>query len=412
MVPFGGWDMPVQYPDGIIHEVNQVRNNVGIFDVSHMARLGFDSDVEVSRSGLPAFIESEVPDLAATFLDTVLSVKASDMGEWQARYHVICNEDGGIIDDAIVYKIPAAQVEFSSFWYATRCFAKPSEHWYLLVVNAGNADADRKWLLDRLGKDKDDDDFEEEEDDDDAFHDIDPFNDIGSQEYGDVVSLDISDQTAMIAVQGPKAVEMLDSMSGGNANKIRRFRSGVLRLGDYGVIATRTGYTGEDGFEIICFRRDAVPLWELLVNAGAAPCGLGARDVLRLEAGLMLHGSDMTVETNPYEAGLGWTVKNDSPDYVAGDALRKIRAEGTARRIVGFEMRGRGIARQGHAIFDGDREVGIVTSGTMSPTLGKAIGMGYVPSEMAKPGTPLSIEIRGRRIDAHVVKMPFYRRSS
>ncbi len=380
MVPFGGWDMPVQYPNGIIHEVNQVRNNVGIFDVSHMARFGFGSDMSTGEAA--ALDEAIGSDPAAQFLDSVLSVKASGLREWQARYHVICDENGGIIDDAIVYKIPNAEVAFGGSEEQPQSPAKQSRHWYLLVVNAGNADTDREWIAVRLG------------------------------ERGCVVFQDISDQTAMVAVQGPNAVKMIDEISGGDAGAIRRFHSGMLHLGDIAVLATRTGYTGEDGFEVICHERFSADLWEMLVKHGAAPCGLGARDVLRLEAGLMLHGSDMTIENDPYEAGLAWTVKNDSTDYVAGNAFRRIKDAGTKRRIVGFEMKGRGIARPDHLIFDGDKEIGIVTSGTMSPTLGKAIGIGYVPTEMAKPGTAISIEIRGRKIDAEVVKLPFYRRSA
>ena len=387
MVEFGGWDMPVQYSGGIIHEVQQVRRHVGIFDVSHMARFGLDS--VVGRDHLP-----DLPvagDTAAEFLDTVLSGKASNLHEWQARYLVICNENGGIIDDAIVYKIPDAEMPFAAYWDTTRCFVEPSKHWYLLVVNAGNARDDKEWLLERL----------------ETYESSVPT-------VADVSFEDISAQTAMIAVQGPHSVELLDSISGGDATDISRYHAGALSLGDIRVLAMRTGYTGEDGFEIICDQDSAASLWEMLVAEGAAPCGLGARDVLRLEAGLMLHGSDMTVENNPYEAGLDWTVRNDSSGYVAGDALRRFRDEGTARGIVGFEMRGRGIARPGHLIFDGDEEIGIVTSGTMSPTLGKAIGMGYVPTALAKPGIPLSIEIRGRKVDAETVARPFlphYRRA-
>lgn len=347
MVPFGGWDMPVQYGDGIIHEVNQVRNNVGIFDVSHMARLEFAG----AASG--------------RFLDTTLSVRASRLGHGQGRYHMICNEEGGIIDDAIVYNLDADR--------------------YLLVVNAGNADVDKGWLSLQKGR----------------FIEL---------EGGDVDYVDRTDEISMIAVQGPNAVAMVGRMTNGETDAIRRFHAGEATLDGERILVARTGYTGEDGFEIMLDSSHATTVWAMLVDAGATQCGLGARDVLRLEAGLMLHGSDMTVENNPNEAGLGWTVKNDSLDYVAGDALRRIRKEGTARRIAGFEMKGRGIARQGHLIFDGDQEIGVVTSGTMSPTLGKALGMGYVRSDLSKPGTRVSIEIRGRKVDAEVVKTPFYRR--
>ena len=287
MVPFGGWDMPVQYSEGIIHEVRQVRNDVGIFDVSHMARLEFRGAD------------------AGRFLDTVLSVRASRLEHGLGRYHVICNETGGIIDDAIVYNL--------------------SENRFLLVVNAGNADTDRAWLRSKLN----------------GF----------AAEDGDVeVELvDRSLDIAMIAVQGPNSVSMLDDLTGDEAGLTTRFHAGEATLDGERILTVRTGYTGEDGFEIMFDSGHAPGIWNILVDSGATECGLGARDVLRLEAGLMLHGSDMTVENNPYEAGLRWTVKPNRSEYIAGEALRRIRDNGTPRRIAGFVMRSRGIARHGHA---------------------------------------------------------------
>ncbi len=344
MVPFGGWDMPVQYPNGIIHEVRQVRTNVGIFDVSHMARFEFSGE----GSG--------------DFLDTVLSVRASRLRHGQAKYHLICNEHGGIIDDAIVYNLETER--------------------YLLVVNAGNADTDREWLLPKLGD----------------------FNDTKGR---DVTFKDLTATIAMIAVQGPNAVAMIDSLSDSGANAIRRFRAGELTIDGERILAARTGYTGEDGFEIMCDSEHSPGLWQMLTDNGAAPCGLGARDVLRLEAGLMLHGSDMTVENNPYEAGLDWTAQADRPEYIAGDALRSIRDAGVVKRIAGFKITGRGIARHGHPILSDGGVVGEVTSGTFSPTLGGAIGMGYVPIELTQLGTPLTIDVRGRHVAAEIAPLPF-----
>ena len=346
MVPFGGWDMPVQYADGIIHEVRQVRNDVGIFDVSHMARLEFRGAD------------------AGRFLDTVLSVRASRLEHGLGRYHVICSEDGGIIDDAIVYNL--------------------AENRFLLVVNAGNADTDRAWLTSQM-------------------------NEFAADGDVDVELVDRSLDNAMIAVQGPNAVSMLDELTGDEAGLTTRFHAGEATLDGERILTVRTGYTGEDGFEIMFDSAHAQGIWNLLIDSGATECGLGSRDVLRLEAGLMLHGSDMTVENNPYEAGLRWTVRPNRPEYIAGEALRKIRDEGTPRRIAGFVMRSRGIARHGHSINVNGDEVGVVTSGTHSPTLGVAIAMGYIDIAQSEIGTAVQIDVRGRMVDAEVVKLPFYR---
>ena len=346
MVPFGGWDMPVQYPDGIIHEVRQVRNDVGIFDVSHMARLEFRGAD------------------AGRFLDTVLSVRASRLEHGLGRYHVICNEVGGIIDDAIVYNL--------------------AENRFLLVVNAGNADTDRAWLTSQM-------------------------NAFATDGDVDVELVDRSLDNAMIAVQGPNAMSMLDELTGDEAGLTTRFHAGEATLDGERILTVRTGYTGEEGFEIMFDSAHAPGIWNLLIDSGATECGLGSRDVLRLEAGLMLHGSDMTVENNPYEAGLRWTVRPNRAEYIAGEALRKIRDEGTPRRIAGFVMRSRGIARHGHSINVNGDEVGVVTSGTHSPTLGVAIAMGYIDIAQSEIGTAVQIDVRGRMVDAEVVKLPFYR---
>lgn len=346
MVPFGGWDMPVQYPDGIIHEVRQVRNDVGIFDVSHMARLEFRGAD------------------AGAFLDTVLSVRASRLEHGLGRYHVICNEEGGIIDDAIVYNLADAR--------------------FLLVVNAGNADTDRAWLKSQLR----------------AF---------ASDGDVDVELVDRTGDIAMIAVQGPNSVSMLDELTDDEAGLTTRFHAGEATLDGERILTVRTGYTGEDGFEIMFDSGHASGIWNILVDSGATECGLGARDVLRLEAGLMLHGSDMTVDNNPYEAGLRWTVRPNRSEYIAGEALRTIRDNGTPRRIAGFVMRSRGIARHGHSIHVDGEEVGVVTSGTHSPTLGAAIAMGYIDTAHIEIGTEVQIDVRGRTVDAEVVELPFYR---
>lgn len=338
--------MPVQYQHGILHEVEQVRNNAGIFDVSHMGRFEF------SKRG------------SGKFLDTVLSVQASALRHGQAKYHMLCNEKGGIIDDAIVYNLMPER--------------------FLLVVNAGNADRDREWLLSKMMQ----------------------FN----QKHGsDIQFTDISQHIAMIALQGPNTGQIMDLISDGEASKIRRFRAGEITILNKRILAARTGYTGEDGFEIMFDVQDSRQIWKLMIDSSAVPCGLGARDVLRLEAGMLLHGSDMTVENNPYEAGLGWTVAPDRAEYIAGEALCAIRDQGVAKRMIGFIVRGRGIARQGYPLIHEDKRVGSVTSGSFSPTLDAAIGIGYIKTPVADANAKIAVEIRGKTVDAEIVNLPFYK---
>lgn len=343
MVDFAGWDMPVQYSDGVIHEVNAVRMSAGIFDVSHMARM------EIIGSD------------AAHFLDTLLSQPASKLRHGQAKYHVICDTDGGIIDDAIVYKLEPGR--------------------FLLVANAGNAADVRQWLTDNLSVSSLNADLRE-----------------------------VTDDIAMIALQGPRALEIASAASGEDAGRIRRFHAGELTIDGERILAARTGYTGEDGFEVMCDAGHAAGIWQILLGHGAAPCGLAARDVLRLEAGLLLHGSDMTRDNNPYEVGLDWTVTPDRAEYIARDALVAVRDSGTQQMLTGFKLAGRGIARQGHEVYAGDSQVGIVTSGTFSPTLKSAVGLAMVDSGHATPGTRIRVDVRGRMVDGALTKPPFYRR--
>jgi aminomethyltransferase len=343
MVPFGGWEMPVQYRDGIISETKSVRASAGMFDVSHMGR------VEFSGRG------------AVAFLDTILSANVAALKPGRSKYHVICDERGGIIDDAIVYRLDDE-----------KC---------LLVINAGNTDADLRWVRSKM-----------------------------SGRTG-VTLTDITAYTGMIAVQGPAAVATLDGLSGGAASEVRRFRIGDVAVAGIPCRIARTGYTGEDGYEVMPPAGRAAELWAALKAAGVDECGLGARDVLRLEAGLMLHGNDMTVENNPFEAGLEWTLSLDKEGYIPGPALREIKAKGTQRVIAGLRMTGRGIPRHGMDILSGGDRAGTVTSGTHSPTLDADIGMGYVDRQLATPGTPIDIDVRGRIITAEIVELPFYKRS-
>ena len=341
MVPFAGWEMPIQYTS-ILDESRAVRASSGAFDVSHMGRL------DITGSG------------AADLLDRVLSVDASGLRTGRARYSVICDEAGGIIDDCIVYR--------------------RGEERFLLIPNAANT-ADVITWLNRWTK--------------------------------DVAPLrihEITESTAMIVVQGPETLAKLSSLSEDPIGEVRPFGFVNSVIAGAECLAARTGYTGEDGFELICDAADAAELWGHLMNSGVSHCGLGARDVLRLEAGLLLHGNDMDTSVNPYEAGLDRFVRPDREGYVAGEALSRIKNEGVARRLIGFKVTGRGIARHGYSITQGDQEIGSVTSGGYSPTLDTSIGLGYVPGDYSAPGTRLFVDVRGRSVEVEVTTLPFYSR--
>ncbi len=340
-VPFAGWEMPVQY-GSILEEAKAVRSGVGLFDVSHMGRLEiFGAD-------------------AAGLLNTTLSVDVDKLGVGRARYNLICNADGGIIDDCIVYRRGRER--------------------YLLVPNASNTDAVIQWLNE------------------------------WTPEAADVSMKNVTADVAMIACQGPEAESTLQQLTDFDLSlsSLRPFRGRTMTICGASCYVGRTGYTGEDGFEIMPPADHAPALWQALVELGAASCGLAARDVLRLEAGLLLHGNDMDTSVNPYEAGLGRFVEEDRKEYVAGKALRRVQTEGITRKLVGFGMEGRGIARHGYRILDGDKAIGEVSSGGPSPTLDLNIGMGYVPIEYSEPGTRIEIEIRGRPVVAQVTDLPFY----
>ena len=342
IVPFGGWAMPIQY-DSILQEARAVRTNVGLFDVSHMGRL------KIQGSG------------AAPLLSRVLSVGAISMRPGRARYCLICNEEGGIIDDCIVYR--------------------NGEEDFLLIPNAANTAAVTEWL------------------------------DRWNTKPETVSITNITADTAMIAVQGPQSIPMLNKFTADDISSVLPFNTIQTQFDGTDAMLAHTGYTGEDGFELIASAKDAARIWMLLANDGATSCGLGARDVLRLEAGLLLHGNDMSVDTNPYEAGLGRFVRPDRRGYVARDALLRARDNGVERKLVGFFMTGRGIARHGHGIHVDGQQIGEVTSGGPSPLLDRNIGLGYVPADYSAVGTDLQIDIRGRLVDAEVTSLPFYIRS-
>jgi aminomethyltransferase len=347
VIDFGGFAMPVWY-EGIQVEHAAVRNSCGIFDTCHMGRTwATGPDVE-------------------KFLNYVVTNDVSNLKPNDGLYTVMCKPTGGIVDDLILY-----QINKEKFW---------------VVYNAGTRDKDFKWFK------KNSKDF-------------------------DVKLKDVSDEVAMIAVQGPKAQEILQKITEEDLNNIERFKIGNITVSGYPIMAARTGYTGEDGFEL--YIPDSTPenpektmkIWKDLIDSGAVPCGLGARDSLRLEAGLWLYGNDIDESINPLEAGLGWTVKLDKEGYFIGQrAIQQVKEEGVKKTLVGIKMEERGIPRHGYPILNmEEQEIGVVTSGGLSPTLGYGIALAYVPPEYRKRGTELYVQIRGRPVKGKVVKhRPFY----
>ena len=345
LIEFGGWLMPVQY-SGILEEHRAVRERAGLFDLSHMGELF----VEGPQAGaaLAAALVSNPPALAIG----------------RAHYSMICAEDGGIIDDLIVYRL--------------------AEERFLVVANASNAPIVSDALVERLA----------------GFR---------------AVLDDRSLAMALCAVQGPRAVDIVGPVTDVDLGALRYYAIGEGRVAGIPALVARTGYTGEDGFEIFVDNARALELWDALTAAGEphglAPVGLGARDTLRLEAGMPLYGNDLDRSTNPFEAGLGRVVKLDKPDdFVGRAALEKVARDGPARKLVGLVMEGRGIARHGYPVYRDARRTGEVTSGTHSPSLGRAISMAYVAPGDAESGTILDVEIREQRVPAKVVDLPFYRR--
>jgi len=344
LVPFAGWEMPVQYA-GIIEEHRAVRTRAGLFDVSHMG------EAEIAGPGAIGFVQRLVTNDVARLAVT------------QALYTPMCTPDGGVIDDLLVYRV--------------------SETDLMLVLNASNTDEDLAWIRDHAGP--------------------------------DVRVTDRSAEIALLALQGPRAPEILQRLTAAPLGEIRYywFRPDVQVAGRT-VLVSRTGYTGEDGFELYARAADATHLWDAILTAGArekvVPIGLGARDTLRLEAGYRLHGNDMDKSITPLEAALGWTVKLEKGEFIGADALRRQKAQGLTRRLVGFTLEGRAIARHGFAIQREGAAVGQVTSGSFSPTLEKSIGLGFVPPADVAPGQPLAVDIRGRAVPGVVTKLPFYRR--
>jgi aminomethyltransferase len=337
LVPFAGWEMPVEY-EGIRPEHLAVRTHAGIFDVSHMGE-----------------IETEGPG-ALSFLQGILSNDVSAIEVGGAQYSCLTNESGGVIDDLFTYRL--------------------GDDRYLTVTNAANHETDLQWF--------------------------------GSHTQGhDVAVRDVADSYAMLAVQGPHARAIV-------AETLRielppRMQVKHARVGGRPALVCGTGYTGEDGVELLIDPEIAPAIWAELVDAGVVPCGLGARDTLRLEVCFHLHGQDLTPERDPIEAGLGWCCKEQT-GFVGSGAIAAVREAGPAEKLVPFTIEGRGIPRLGNDVLRDGRLVGVVTSGTFSPSLEVGIGMAYVAAELAEPGTELEIDVRGRNRPASVGSKPLYKK--
>lgn len=342
IVPFAGYLLPVQY-QGVIAEHNAVRNEAGLFDVSHMG--------EIMCTGKDALAN----------LNHLLTNDYTTMYDGQARYSPMCNENGGVVDDLIVYKVR-------------------DDH-YFIVVNAANKDKDFAWMKEHA--------------------------------FGDAVFTDLSEEVAQIALQGPKAEAILKKLADEEDIPQKYYSCHFHKtIGGMDCIISRTGYTGEDGFEFYLAAADAPKFWNLLLETGKEehliPCGLGARDTLRLEAGMPLYGHEMDDEISPRETGLGIFVKMQKEDFIGKKALEE--REVTKKRV-GLKVTGRGIIREHMDIYVGEKKVGISTSGTHCPHLGYPAAMALVEKEYAQIGTKLQAEVRGRRVDAEVVKLPFYKHS-
>jgi aminomethyltransferase len=346
MVPFAGWDMPVEY-SGITNEHLAVRTRAGLFDVSHMG------EIEIAGAD------------ALTAVQHISSNDASALKTGQAQYSGLLTPDGTFVDDMVVYRMAPAH--------------------FMLVVNASNIAKDYGWIAEQI------------------------------KPAGQVAAVNASSRYALIAIQGPASREVLQPLTGLDLSDLGYYWFGHGEVAGARATISRTGYTGEDGFEIFVPPNMADRVWQALLEAGRSaeviPCGLGARDTLRLEAAMRLYGNDIDESTTPVEAGLGWIVGWNKDSFSGRERLREQKGKGVARKLVGFEMIDRGIARHGYSVVAGEHRIGIVTSGTQTPFLKKAIGMAYVPVERSAAGTEIDINIRGRVSKARVVPLPFYKRA-
>jgi len=348
LIPFAGFEMPVQYADGVSKEHQAVRESAGLFDVSHMGEFAVRGEDAVG------------------FVNSVVSNDVAQLELGQAQYAVMCNGDGGIIDDLLIYR-----------------FAD----WIRLVVNAANIEKDFNWVKRCL------------------------------DDYGgsNLEVIDESDEVALLALQGPKSESILSPLCDLDVSSIGYYRFEEGEVAGEACVVSRTGYTGEDGFELYCAPGSAVTLWEALMSGGGdavKPVGLGARDTLRLEMGYALYGNDIDEETTPLEAGLGWTVKLDKGEFVGREALVRQKERGISRKLCGFALKQRGFPRPGYEIRHQGEPVGTVRSGTVGPSVGQGIGTGYLPKDMATAGAEIEVMIRDRSMHAEVMKMPFYKEGS
>ncbi|MCE1247488.1 MAG: glycine cleavage system aminomethyltransferase GcvT [Firmicutes bacterium] len=353
MAEFAGYMMPIEYPSGIIKEHELVRSSAGLFDLSHMG------EIEIRGEWAEELVQYIIAnDISALLPGSVI-------------YTPVCNHQGGVVDDVLVYKM---------------------EDRIMLVVNASNKDKVHKWLMDQ-----------------ERWFCSQP------ERYSCLV-VDRSEKLSIIAIQGPKAEEILQKVTPVNLSEIGYYtfvKGGICK--SEGIIS-RTGYTGEDGFELYVPNEDAVAIWDTVLDAGReyglAPIGLGARDTLRFEAKYPLYGHELNDDRTPFESGIGWAVKLEKNDFIGKDPLKKFETEKPARKMIGFEMKKPGIARKDHKVFNAEgKEIGVVTSGSFSPSLKKNLGLAVVDRKGIKIGTQINIEIRGRMVPAQVIKTPFYKGS-
>ncbi len=359
MVDFALWSMPVQYTS-IIEEHQATRSAVGVFDISHMGRL------TLHGAG------------AAAFLDRVVTRRIVDMPSGGIRYGLIANQQGGILDDVLVYHVPGV-----------------ADSDYQMVVNASNREKIVAWLHQQ----------------------------VDAHGCEDVQLVDRTTETAMIAVQGPQSLRLMKSIVEADLSGARNYSGQMTRVAGRQAMVSRTGYTGEDGCELVVEAPDAETVWNAIFDAAifeagstasnvpVVACGLGCRDTLRLEAGMPLYGHELTEQINPVQAGLGLACNLDGRDFIGRDAIEQFEADTSQLRRVGLQLEGRRVPREGYAVFAGDQRVGEVTSGTFSPTFTRPIAMAYVQAEAATPGTMLAVDIRSDRRPAKVVPLPFYRRA-
>ncbi len=345
MVDFGGWDMPVQYPAGVIEEHMATRTRAGLFDVSHMGEIWVEG---------PA---------AIPFVNSITTNDVTKLVDGQAHYSAFPNEDGGVVDDLLVYRF--------------------AEDRLLLVVNAGTTEKDWEWIT-SLKKDE------------------------------NVTLRNASAEYCQIAIQGPKALGILQQLTETELEPIKYYHFTEGKVDGVDAIISRTGYTGEDGFEVYAAADKAEQLWNKMLETGASegiqPCGLAARNTLRLESAMSLYGHELDDNISTLEANLGWITKLQKGEFVGKEQIATLKESGLKRKLVGFEMKEPGIARDGFDIYVGDEKVGVVTSGSPAPFLKKNIGLGFVPPELANVGQEIRIDVRGKRLAAEVVPTPFYKR--